>query len=248
MSKKYLLILFYGIFVLLGSLSLVFIPQALDYSTGSIVALLILSVPSFYFLYSKFGWGIFLKVVLSLSMFALFVEYIGLVTGWPDGSFVYMGHLGYKILGVLPWTVGLSWTPLVIGSVALVYTNTNRKILRIVLPVVLLVAFDLLLDPIAVHLGMWSYVHGGAYYNVPLQNFVGWIFSGLIGSLICFMYLDKRSVKKIYQLSYSFFMSIIFWTIVSVGLGLVVPAIFGLCLVVCCVMIYCKNNEKASQY
>ena len=244
MYKKNLIILFYCVFVLLGPLSLVFIPNALVYSSGTILALFILSAPLFYFLNLKFGFKVFLKLIASLSLFALSIEYIGLVTGWPYGSFVYTGHLGYKILGVLPWTVGLSWAPLVVGSVALVYTNTQRKIFRILLPVVVLVAFDLMLDPAAVHLGMWSYVHGGAYYDVPIQNFVGWVFSGLMGSLICFMFLDKLSDKNIYQLSYSFFMSIVFWTIVSVGLGLIDPAFLGICLTIYGAMVYYKNNEK----
>ena len=244
MYKKSFIIAFYSIFVLLGSLSLVFIPNALAYSSGSIAALFVLSAPLLYFLYSKFGLRMSVLFVGTLSIFALVVEYIGLRTGWPYGSFVYTGHLGYKILGVLPWTVGLSWMPLVAGAVSLVYTNTQRKILRIILPVILLVVFDLMLDPVAVHLGMWSYLHGGLYYDVPIQNFIGWIFSGLVGSLICFAFLDKLSGKKIYQLSYSFFMSIVFWSIVSIGLGLRLPVIFGLCLVVYCLVVYFKNNEK----
>ena len=246
MSKKSVLILFYSIFVTLGALSLVLIPHALSHSSGSIVALCILSIPVCYFLYKKFGWSVFLQLVVSLSVVALLIEYIGLVSGWPYGRFVYTGHLGYEILGVLPWTVGLSWTPLVIGSVGLVYTHAQNKISRIALPVILLVMFDLLLDPVAVHLGMWSYVYGGAYYHVPLQNFLGWVFSGLVGSLICFSCLYKYPREKIYQLSYSFFMSIVFWTIVAVGLGLLAPAVFGLGLIIYCIMIYYKNNEKIS--
>jgi len=245
MYKKYFVIIFYFLFILMGTLSLVFIPNALAYSSGSILALFVISLPLLYFLYSKLGLRVMMLLVGSLSTLALLIEYIGLVTGWPYGSFIYTGHLGCKILGILPWTVGLSWTPLVIGSVALVYANTRIKILRIILPVFLLVVFDLLLDPVAVHLGMWSYVYGGIYYSVPIQNFVGWIFSGLIGSLMCFVFLDKLSDKKIYQLAYSFFISIVFWTVVSIGLGLIAPVFFGLCLIVYSIVIYYKNNEKA---
>ena len=241
MSKKNLIIVFYCVFVLLASLSLIFIPNALAYSGGSVVALCILSAPLFYFLYSKFGLKVCLKLFLSLSIFACVIEYVGLVTGWPYGHFVYAGHLGYKILGILPWTVGLSWTPLVVGAVALVYTQTQNKIVRIILPVLLLLVFDLLLDPIAVHLGLWTYVYGGVYYNVPIQNFCGWIFSGLIGSVVCFLYINKYSNKTLYQLSYSFCMSIVFWTIVASGYGLALPVMCGLALAVYCALIYYNN-------
>lgn len=244
MLKKYLAIIFYCIFVLCGALSLVYIPNALTYSYGSIFALLVISLPLFYVLYFKFGLRILLKLILSLSLFALVIEYTGLVTGWPYGEFVYTGNLGYKLFGILPWTVGLSWAPLVIGSVAMVYSVTQKKILRIILPVVVLVIFDLLLDPVAVNLGMWSYLHGGAYYNVPVQNFLGWAFSGLIGSLICFVVLNKYPQNKIRHLGYSFFINIVFWSIVALGLRLNIPFIFGLLLIACFIVVYYKNNEK----
>jgi putative membrane protein len=246
MNKKTLVIIFYSLFVLLGGLSLVFIPNALKYSYGSIFALFIISLPLFYVLYFKFGLRTLLKLIISLSLFALFIEYTGLVTGWPYGEFVYTGNLGYKIFGILPWTVGLSWAPLVIGSVTMVYSVTNKKILRIILPVAILVIFDLMLDPVAVNLGMWSYLNGGAYYNVPVQNFLGWAFSGLIGSLICFAILNKFPRNKIHNLGYSFFINIVFWSIVALGLGLGIPFVFGLLLVACFIVIYYKNNEKLS--
>ena len=215
---------------MLGSLSLVYIPNALAYSSGSVAALFILSLPLFYFLYKKFGWKVLMQLVLTLSIVGLAIEYIGLVTGLPYGQFVYTGHLGYKLFGILPWTVGLSWMPLVIGSVALAYTTTRNKVARILLPIIFLVAFDLLLDPLAVHFGMWSYVQGGAYYGVPLQNFFGWIVSGFIGSAICYFFLNTATVS-LYELGYSFLLSIVFWSIIALKLGFVVPLFFGLSLI-----------------
>jgi putative membrane protein len=243
-SKKYSIIIFYCLFVLCGSLSLIYIPNALIYSYGSISALIIISLPLFYVLYSKFGIGILFKLIISLSVFGLLIEYTGLVTGWPYGQFVYTGNLGYKLFGILPWTVGLSWAPLVIGSVAMVYSITNKNILRIILPVLILVVFDLLLDPVAVNLGMWSYLNGGAYYNVPVQNFLGWAFSGLVGSFISFAILNKYPQDKIRHLGYSFFINILFWSIVAFGLGLNVPFVFGILLMVSSIVIYYRNNEK----
>lgn len=246
MHKKSIIIIFYALFILLGSLSLIYIPNALAYSYGSIFALFVISLPLFYFLYSKFGFGLLIKLMVSLSLFALFIEYIGLVTGLPYGEFIYTGQMGYKLFGILPWTVGLSWAPLVIGAVAIVYSITQKKILRIILPVLILVIFDLLLDPVAVKIGMWSYLNGGSYYNVPIQNFVGWIFSGLVGSLICFFFLNKYSQKNIHSLSYSFFISIVFWSIVALGFNLFIPMFFGVLLIIISTMIYYKNNEKIS--
>lgn len=246
MYKKIYIIWFYALFVLLGSLSLIFIPNALTYSYGSVFALFFISLPLFYVLYHKFGLRLLVWLMLSLSLFALMIEYIGLVTGFPYSEFVYTGEMGYKLFGILPWTVGLSWAPLVIGSVSIVYFITDKKILRIILPVFILVIFDLLFDPVAVKLGMWSYLKSGPYYYVPVQNFFGWVFSGLIGSLICFFFLNKYPKENVYSLSYSFFLSIVFWSIVSLGLGLWWPLFFGFCLIIFYTVIYYKNNEKNS--
>ncbi|HSW98317.1 MAG TPA: carotenoid biosynthesis protein [Candidatus Saccharimonadales bacterium] len=37
-------------------------------------------------------------------------------------------------------------------------------------------AIDLFMDPISVRGGSWSWTHGGAYFGVPVGNFVGWFF------------------------------------------------------------------------
>jgi len=245
-NKRSLIIIFYFLFVLFGSLSLIFIPNALSYRGGSEVALFFIFLPLAYVLWDRFGVQLFLKLTITLSLFALFIEYIGLITGWPYGEFVYTGELGYRIAGILPWTVGLSWTPLVIGSVALVYLTTQKKVLRIVMPALVLVSFDLLLDPSAVSLGLWSYMDGGSYYNVPISNFLGWMFSGLIGSSICFYFLNKYPERDIKSLIYSFFLSIVFWSVVSLGLGLWVPFFFGVCLIVYSAVVHYKSNEKIS--
>lgn len=244
--KKTLIILFYSLFVLFGALSVVFVPDALDSSVGSQIALFFIFLPLGYALWSTFGFKVFFKVVMLLSVFALLVEYIGLISGLPYGEFVYTGEMGYKIAGILPWTVGVAWTPLMVGSVALVYQATEKKVLSIIMPVIVLVVFDLLLDPAAVRLGLWSYVGGGSYYNVPIQNFLGWALTGFVGSLICFFFLHRFPQKNIQTLWYSFFLSTVFWSLVALASGLIMPLFFGLCIIGYCLISYYKNNEKIS--
>ncbi len=246
MSKKSFIYLFYGLFILCAVASLVFIPQAITYGAGSQVALILFFLPLAYILWFRFGFLFFLKTILLLSLFALFIEYVGLTTGWPYGTFVYTGSLGYKFFGVLPWTVGISWIPLMLGSVALVYRFTNKSFLRIVLPVCLLVIFDFILDPVAVHLGLWHYVAGGVYYDVPWQNFLGWIFSGLIGSLLCFFLFRKKSPENVFELRHSFFISIIFWTSIALLKMLVIPAVVGLILLTIYLVLKSVHHEKTA--
>jgi putative membrane protein len=49
--------------------------------------------------------------------------------------------------------------------------------LATVIPVV--VAMDIVLDPGAVSLGFWDF-GGGAFYDVPLSNYAGWVLSAIV--------------------------------------------------------------------
>jgi putative membrane protein len=247
MTRKTFGYIFYTVFVLIGALSIGFVPGALSYPYGSAIAICIISFPLVVSLYKKFGIQ---KTVVSffvLSLFALAIEYTGLVTGWPYGHFEYTGELGARIFGILPWTVGFSWTPLMLGAVAMVYPFTHSKTLRILLPVVVLVVFDLLLDPVAVSVGMWQFAEQGIYYGVPFRNFVGWGISGLIGSQISYFLFSHATAKQIAGLGTSFYISIALWTLVALFRGLYIPALVGALLGATVVVIhyrYAKNTRN----
>lgn len=242
--RKNLVILFYIVFILLGSLSVVFIPDAMKYKLGSMISIIIILIPLTYYLVKNYGWIFFIKALTILSIYAMIIEYIGLTTGFPYGDFIYTGNLGYMIDDILPITVGLSWAPLLIGSVAIAYTITENKIYRLIFPVIILVIFDMVLDPASVAVGMWRYSDTGLYYGVPLQNFIGWIISGFIGSIIGYWLFNKKDNKNILLLSYSFLISIIFWTLVSVFKELWIPTSIGTGMLIIYAVIHYKNAEN----
>lgn len=243
--RKNLIILFYIIFILLGSLSVVFIPDAMKYKWGSMISIIIILIPLTYYLVKNYGWIFCIKTLAILSICAMIIEYIGLITGLPYGDFIYTGNLGYMIDDILPITVGLSWSPLLIGSVAITYTITENKIYRLVFPVVILVIFDMVLDPASVAVGMWHYLETGSYYGVPMQNFIGWIISGFIGSTIGYWLFYKKEIKNILSLSISFLISIIFWTLVSIFKGLWIPAFMGTMMIIIYAVIHYKNAKDS---
>ena len=247
MNRSFLVI-FYILFIIIASLSILFIPQALNYNFGSEISIVILFFPLGYMLWDRFGFKFFLKSVLLLSIFALSIEYIGLTTGFPYSNFIYTGSLGYKIAGVLPWTVSFSWVPLMVGSVALVYVSTRNKLFRIFLPVIILILFDLLLDPVAVNIGIWKYANEGAYFGIPIQNFFGWAFSGLIGSIFCYHLFNNKERNLMHGLWYSFLLSVIFWSIIALGKELFVPFVFGFILLVLTLVIHFKYNEEIPKH
>lgn len=118
-------------------------------------------------------------VVILLSLYAYFIEFVGLKTGFPYGEFSYGIQLGPMISGV-PVGLPIFFIPLVLNSVLLVNLFEMKNYLQRVLSGLgVLLLIDSVLDPAAVSLGIWSY-SSGVFYGVPVSNFLGWTISGLV--------------------------------------------------------------------
>jgi putative membrane protein len=88
---------------------------------------------------------------------------------------------------------------------------------------------DLVLDPAAVALKFWVYESQGFFYGVPLMNFLGWILTGFLSSLIT-MYFLKNNIydsNKPEGLVSSLFLILAFWSAVCLYLELILPALIG---------------------
>ena len=122
-------------------------------------------------------------LLLLASAYAYSIEYVGIVTGWPYGSFSYGVGLGPMVAGV-PVALPLLFLPLVVNAylltLVLLGPGAHSPFRRFPVALGLVLAIDLVLDPGAVSLGFWTYADGGAYYGVPLANFLGWALSGSV--------------------------------------------------------------------
>jgi uncharacterized membrane protein len=133
------------------------------------------------------GWlNIIIFVIISFFI-GIFTEIIGTRTGLIFGG-KYEFNLklspGPSISGI-PLIIPLSWsglTYMILNYCELVLGGSfnslsNQNITLLLLPSILMVLLDLILDPIAVDEKRWSWKKSGAYYGVPLLNFVGWLFT-----------------------------------------------------------------------
>jgi putative membrane protein len=125
------------------------------------------------------------RALLALGLVVVYtyaIEYVGLTTGWPYGTFAYGLDLGPSVRGV-PLALPLFFVPLVIDglllSVLLLGARARHRSLRLALAVGFVLLIDLILDPAAVAVGFWSYAEGG-YYGVPWSNFAGWLLSASV--------------------------------------------------------------------
>lgn len=125
----------------------------------------------------------------TLIMFALAVvisniyENLSISTGFPFGSYVHTPASGPKlfqvpvIVGPIFYSVGyLAWTlaTMILGEPG----KPNDQLRYWGTPVVaafIVVGWDICSDPIGATIGrQWIFADSGAYYGVPLANYLGW--------------------------------------------------------------------------
>ena len=195
----------------------------------SSVAVLFFALPSFWALKMWLGWANGAKLVAVLGLFVLALVSAVVFTGFPYGKFGYSEQLGYKIFGGVPLTLAFAWTPLILCSYTAARSLFESRVARILCSTGLLVAFDLVIDPGAVFLGFWQYQDGGAYYGVPLSNYLCWLAGGLAASVLVEATVSyfKPLLPPPVQIGSSAFFILFFWTAISAFGGLGIPAAIG---------------------
>lgn len=129
-------------------------------------------------------------------------EEIGVLTGLVYGPYHYTSALG-PWLGSVPVVIPLAWfvlaypTYLVVNLVRggwPVGTPGGRAnlVALALLGAVLMVAWDLLIDPVlsGPTVGAWTWERAGPWYGVPVHNFLGWTATSFT------IFLAYRSVER----------------------------------------------------
>jgi len=195
-----------------------------------VLAILVIAWPSFWALMQMLGKRQGLTVLALLGGLALFVEMIGVLTGYPYGSFNYTGDLGWQFFALVPWTVPFAWVPLLLGSISLSFVDRFSVIRCSLRAAALLTLMDFVLDPGAVSVGLWRYANPGAYHDVPWTNFAGWLLVGFVASMLLIRFVRSKTLVPELSLSAAWMMA--FWTAVSLARGLWIPCFIGLFLVI----------------
>ncbi|MBU6229408.1 MAG: carotenoid biosynthesis protein [Cyanobacteria bacterium REEB459] len=127
---------------------------------------------------------------LAAIAISLASELLGTSTGFPFGHYSYLNGLGYKIAGLVPFTIPLSWFYLGLCSLLLarsgLATGGAQSILRVLLALglgsVLLTSWDFVLDPAMsqTSLPFWYWHQPGQFFGMPYQNFAGWLGTGFL--------------------------------------------------------------------
>ncbi len=124
---------------------------------------------------------------------AWLAEFSSTRIGIPFGLYHYTGATRGRELYIadVPFMDSLSFTFLAYAALCLARATLGRRRPSIVtlalLTGVLMMALDVVIDPLAVRGDRWflgrifSYPEGGVYFGVPLSNFAGWVVVGAVG-------------------------------------------------------------------
>jgi putative membrane protein len=198
------------------------------------VFIIILAMPCYIALVRWIGLKKSLIILIVLSIYAISIETFAIVTGFPYSSFHYTEMIGYKIFGYTPYTVPFAYVPLFLGCFYLSMMRTNDTKKMVIITTLLVLATDFVLDPAAVALKFWVYTSNGIFYGVPLMNFLGWILSGFLASLITLYFLKDhiQDVTKPSAVLSSLFLILVFWSGVCLYLGLLLPFLMGIIILI----------------
>lgn len=134
--------------------------------------------------------------VIGLTAYTYLIEYVGVTTGQPYGDFEYLIELGPMLGNAVPAGLPIFFFPLVLNAYLLVLLlDWGGWLRRFIVTAGTVVLLDLILDPAAVSLGFWTYEAGGAYYAVPLSNYLGWVLSAVVAVGILEVGLPTQAVK-----------------------------------------------------
>jgi len=123
-----------------------------------------------------------------IALVGFFAELIGVNTQRLFGHYIYGEVLGFKLWNT-PLTIGINWLVLVYCISALTKSIRDRWFFPLV-GATAMVAFDWLMEPVAIATGMWNWPEG----SIPLKNYMDWfLISGFLFLMIRILKIETNN-------------------------------------------------------
>ncbi len=213
--------------------------------------------------YRTFGLWHWLGFMIPALGISLTSELLGTSTGFPFGHYRYLSGLGYKIAGLVPFTIPLSWFYLgfsayiiaLVGLQSLEIKNWLRYLGAIAFGSLCLTSWDFVLDPAMSQapIPFWIWEQPGAFFGMPYQNFTGWLGTGIVFMTVAtwlwrikplnLTTIDLTVPLIVYLANFTFA------TVLSLAAGFYLPVLLGIALgIVPITLLYLKANNKLENY
>lgn len=129
---------------------------------------------------------IFIRTFLIIFCLGFTAEQIGVHTSLLFGEYSYGDNLGVQLFDV-PIAIGINWAILSIGAWHISSMIKLNKFRKILLASLLMVFFDLIMEPSAIYLVYWSWDHG----TIPLYNYLSWFIISIPAMFVCSKFQNK---------------------------------------------------------
>lgn len=211
---------------------------------GGVVYMVLGAAAVAIYAYRTLGLRSTLAFMLPSVFLSLGSELLGTSTGFPFGHYSYLSGLGYKIGGLVPFTIPLSWfyVGLVSYLIARAGLDVDQKpswlshMGAIALGALLLTTWDFVLDPAMSQttLPFWYWQQPGAFFGMPYQNFAGWMGTGALFMTVAAL-LWKNTPLKLERSQLSlplvvYLSNFAFAAVLSWASGFWIPVLLGLLL------------------
>jgi putative membrane protein len=210
-------------------------------SGGGVVYMILGTASVFLYGLRTLGLGRILAFMLPAILISLTSELLGTSTGFPFGHYSYLSGLGYKIAGLVPFTIPLSWfyvgcSSYLLGRAGLqVDTKPSwwRHLCAIAFGSLLLTSWDFVLDPAMsqTSLPFWYWQQPGPFFGMPYQNFAGWFGTGAVFMTVAALLWKNNPIKfERSQLNVPLVVYLAnfgFATVMSLAAGFSIPVVLG---------------------
>ncbi|MEB3182439.1 MAG: carotenoid biosynthesis protein [Nostocaceae cyanobacterium] len=214
----------------------------LSMANGGVVDIILGAVAVCIYAYRVLGWRNWLAFMLPAMCISLGSELLGTSTGFPFGDYSYLSGLGYKIAGLVPFTIPVSWFYVGLSSYLIARVGLNvaqkpsliRHIGAVAVGAVLFTCWDFALEPAMSQTSFpfWYWEHPGAFFGTPYQNYAGWFGTSALFMSVAALLWGKTPIKVqrsqlnlplvVYLSNFGFGAGL------SLGAGYVIPVILGL--------------------
>ena len=157
---------------------------------GGVVYMLLGTLAVAFYAYRTIGKWHWLSFMVPAVALSLSSELLGTSTGFPFGHYRYLSGLGYKIAGLVPFTIPLSWFYLGFSAYIIARAGLEtvelkswlRQLLAVAFGALCLTSWDFVLDPAMSQAAIpfWIWEQPGAFFGMPYQNFAGWMGTGAL--------------------------------------------------------------------
>lgn len=213
-------------------------------SGGGVADILLGTIAVSIYAYRTLGLKPWLTFMLPAMFLSLGSELLGTSTGFPFGDYSYLSGLGYKIAGLVPFTIPLSWFYVGLSSylIACVSLDTAQKptwlrqTAAIALGAMLFTCWDFALEPAMSQTAFpfWFWQQPGAFFGTPYQNYAGWFgTSALFMSVAAFFWRKTPLKLQRSQLGLPlavYLSNFAFGGVISWASGFPIPVLLGLVL------------------